>query len=878
MRVNQRKARRRDRPGLSLRATFTLVLFVCGLYAGGISLFIAFRVLPATRVLRMQSVALTEFTPRLTLVTMTLRKAIDDIHTMTTALRRGATPAVVLRGKPSAVERVEWLLETDAFVVSSSALRGYPDARESLAQAMGNSTRASHLLLDALASLEVGDYPSAYVALGRADTLSTAVSASLGDLWGRANRAMVASERSLGRLADGVRRTVTWWLAGGLVLLLFITILLRRRFYQPLAELTHGLDRVGAGDLGVDLTVRRADELGQLRGHFNQMTAVLRERADEEEQRRHNLTERLGRVLEGSTNEIVIIDAETLRLLHVNQAACRNLGYDRDALLQRTPMDITDLSRDQLNKILRPLREGKVDHVRVFNLNRRADSSTYPVEVDVQFSKDEQPPVFVAIAQDITERLRLQAERDRIFDQSVDMLATATLDGYLTRVNPAFQKTLGLTPELLLSRHVLDFVHPDDIPRAKKQMRKMEAGEGARSFEVRCRHVDGTYRWLSWNCNPADDGVLYAVARDVTEQKEAEARQMEMARALERAAQEWRVTFDTIDDPVVLVDEAGMVRRLNEKARELAGLEHSDILGRRVGSIGDSPLWQRAEEIAESARAGNTIATQVSGNGTGKTWVLKASVVRTGDVGRGSVIVIAHDVTPLVRLQASLRRSETMAEMGSLVAGVAHEVRNPLFAMSATLDALEARYGIREDSMAHVEVFRSQLDRMTQLMQELLDYGKPPTLDLEFETLGTVIGAAIEENKEMAQECGVTIREASEPALPKVKMDRMRLTQVFDNLVTNAIQHSDRGESVTITTNLICQDGRDWVETQVCDSGPGFSADDLEHIFEPFFTRRQGGTGLGLALVRRIIDQHGGSVRAENRTHGGASICVRLPL
>jgi PAS domain S-box-containing protein len=339
------------------------------------------------------------------------------------------------------------------------------------------------------------------------------------------------------------------------------------------------------------------------------------------------------------------------------------------------------------------------------------------------------------------------------------------------------------------------------------------------------------------------------------------------------------VTFDTIDDPVLLVDDQGMVRRLNEPARELAGLNLRDVLGRRVGSIGDSPLWQHADEVVESSRrAGRPTSTQVTGNGNGETWVVKANPVRAGDVDRGSVIVIAHDVTPLVRLQDSLRRSETMAAMGSLVAGVAHEVRNPLFSMTATLDVLEMRYGFREKTRKHVEVFRSQLERMKQLMQELLDYGKPPTLDLECLALEPVIKEAIEAHRQLAEEQTVRLHIECEVGLPPIHMDRARLVQVFDNLVANAIQFTGIGGIVSVKARLIRQDGRDWIESTVADTGAGFAPADVDHVFDPFFTRRPGGTGLGLALVQRIVEQHGGSIRAENGRQAGAAVRVRLPL
>jgi signal transduction histidine kinase len=117
------------------------------------------------------------------------------------------------------------------------------------------------------------------------------------------------------------------------------------------------------------------------------------------------------------------------------------------------------------------------------------------------------------------------------------------------------------------------------------------------------------------------------------------------------------------------------------------------------------------------------------------------------------------------------------------------------------------------------------------------------------------------------------------PALAPVAMDRGRMSEVFQNLLQNALQQSPQGEVVTVETHEIHRDdSRVWIECTVKDSGPGFREEDLpRRIFEPFFTHRKGGTGLGLSIVERIVADHHGTVSAVNRPEGGAAVTVRLP-
>lgn len=229
-------------------------------------------------------------------------------------------------------------------------------------------------------------------------------------------------------------------------------------------------------------------------------------------------------------------------------------------------------------------------------------------------------------------------------------------------------------------------------------------------------------------------------------------------------------------------------------------------------------------------------------------------------------------------LQASLHRSEIMAAMGSLVAGVAHEVRNPLFAISSTLDALEARVTVRQEYARYITVLRAEVQRLRFLMQELLEYGKPPALDLVPDAPEEAFTQALRACAPVAEGQGVRLLVTGPQDAGLMQMQRQRLVQVFQNLLENAIQHAPPGGEVSIDITSEYLDGHDWVSYAIKDSGPGFRAEDLPKVFEPFFSRRRGGTGLGMSIAQRIVEQHGGRISAANHPEGGGLIVVQLPL
>lgn len=349
---------------------------------------------------------------------------------------------------------------------------------------------------------------------------------------------------------------------------------------------------------------------------------------------------------------------------------------------------------------------------------------------------------------------------------------------------------------------------------------------------------------------------------------------------LRRAVDDWQVTFDAIESPIVLLESSGAIRRVNRAAQKLSGRDHyRELIGRPVEAIGPGEPWARAGEVVWRIRQSRLpLVMQAHDERTGRSWELSAALVEGDPVGQERLIVVARDVSNTVQLQASLRRSEMMSALGTLVAGVAHEVRNPLFSISATLDAFEARFGPEVEYARYIAVLRTELDRLSQLMQELLHYGKPHKVDLRPEPIAPVIEDAVRVSARLARSRRVRVVTRVDDNLPALPMERSRLLEVFQNLLENAIQHSPPGDTVTVSAQEVSRNGDRFLDCAIEDSGPGFRDEDLPRLFEPFFTRRHGGTGLGLSIVQRIVEQHGGTVSAENRPSGGATMQVSLPL
>ena len=227
-------------------------------------------------------------------------------------------------------------------------------------------------------------------------------------------------------------------------------------------------------------------------------------------------------------------------------------------------------------------------------------------------------------------------------------------------------------------------------------------------------------------------------------------------------------------------------------------------------------------------------------------------------------------------MEEALRRSERMSAIGSLVAGVAHEVRNPLFGIAATLDAFEAEFGLSEETAEYMKTLRNDVARLSRLMNDLLEYGRPQEAARHVQPIEPVIAEAVRVCALRAKEKEIEIRQHVEAPLPPVAIDADRMLQVFKNVVENAIEFSKSGDFIAIDARTH-SNGASTLVFSIADRGPGFRREDLPHVFEPFFTRRRGGSGLGLAIVQKIVADHGGRVAAENTPGGGARIEIQLP-
>lgn len=486
---------------------------------------------------------------------------------------------------------------------------------------------------------------------------------------------------------------------------------------------------------------------------------------------------------------------------------------------------------------------------------------------------------------DLTEYKKAQEEVSKLssaVEQTEDAILITNREWVIEYVNPAYEQLTGYALAEVVGKRPNIVKSGLMDPAVYEELgRTLSMGKPYRG-EFLNKKKSGQLFYEDKSIFPLKDArgnIAHFVSsgRDRTEQKEAEAHERHLQEALENAAREWKLTVDSVEMAILIIDEQGIVHRLNRTAQEMLESTFDEIVGNPLAKFAGAEPWPTVIEAIEEVRhARHSVSMQVYSPEEEETWQLTVNQFVDPYLEKTNVMVTLRDITATVELEETVFRNETMAAMGRLVAGVAHEVRNPLFSISATLDAIEARYESSAEYSESMEILRLEITRLSKLMQELLEYGKPARLQVAENSMAAIVQESVAACRVLAQTKNVEIVSRIAAELPPVNVDSRRMSEVFRNILDNAIQHSGGGGKVEIEARIF-EDGQGkWVECAVRDSGPGFSPDDIPRLFEPFFTKRQGGTGLGLALAQRAIEQHGGRIIARNAPEGGAEMLIRL--
>jgi PAS domain S-box-containing protein len=793
-------------------------------------------------------------------------------------------------------ERGDYLLHPDAsreFGFQRGRPFRWQDDLPELAAALGGHAAGAALVRDAggnrlgaaVATAELADGP-------RVKVIETVPYAML--------MAPAAAVQRSALIAAGVAIACAIALAG----------LLGRSLARPLRQMTRAVEGF-AQNRPVTVPVGAGGEIGVLAGAFARMvdevrdkTAALRQKTEdhrvaETELARHAERERLYAAAVEHSDDAVITKTLDGIVTAWNPAAERIFGYPAAEMIGRNIEVIVPADRrDELHDILARVRRGEhVDHFETARIRR--DGRRVEVSLSVSPVKSSTGEIIGAakIARDIGDRRKAQAdlvreieERRQIFETSLDLILVTDRTGLILHVSPSAKDILGYTPDEMVGRNAIDFVHPGDLHNTRNEMRVARSGRAMRNFECRYLHRNGHLVTLTWTgvwSEPVQKHFFSG--RDMTEQKRAQ----EELRDSERMA---RGIVDTALDAFVQMDDTGTVIEWNPQAENIFGWRRDDAMGKRLADLvipdryrtrhneglarflhtGKASVLGRRLEIEAVRRDGREIKIELS---------VTALHRRQGYVFNAFV----RDLTDKIVAEDHLRQAQKMETIGQLTGGIAHDFNNILTVITGTIEILEEGVAEDESLAAIARMIDEAALRGAELTQRLLAFARRQPLQPRNTDINTLI---VDTAKLLRPTLGehVEIESALEDDAWPALVDPSQLSNALINLAVNARDAMPVGGKLVLETGNVRLDEAytstyddvapgPYVMIAVSDTGHGIPAAIRDKVFEPFFTTKGvgKGTGLGLSMVYGFVKQSNGHIKIYSEEGHGTTIKIYLP-
>lgn len=600
--------------------------------------------------------------------------------------------------------------------------------------------------------------------------------------------------------------------------------------------------------------------------------------------------------LNGLPDLFVVLDTEG-KFFRWNEKLSEVTGYTNAELSRMNVVDIfREEDRARLREGMRRLRKVGYAVDEVVLETRDGEQRRYELSGRLLRNYNGIPVGYSGIGRDVTKRVGERDELERrlkqaeaeneasdthfraIMENSIGVIAILDARTNILDISPSIETALGYTPEYMLGKSVLDFVHPED----KERVFAVHTGvaEGARdsdASECRFLHADGSWHWLSvaGRIFQGTEGEARIIvdARDITESRAAR-------EALRESEGRYRSIFALTPDFVFLMDPEGRILEVSKAVVDRMGLPVERILETSImdyfAGEDPSPVRDAFKTVGEGREVRGLEVPARTGQGPVHLYEVNAAPIEEkGEVV--SILVLARDVTSRKRTEDELMRLNR--ELEGYAQTVSHDLRNPLTTIKLAADHLRQLWDKREEiaDLDHeinrvAEILIASTTQAEDLIADLLSLaraGQEPEEVCEVDVHETVM-RIIEEHAPVVDERGVSFMVADD--LGKVRANPTHIYQMFSNLIDNGIKHNHNPAPVVEVDYL--GDGPAGHVYRVKDNGGGISPAETDNIFLPFFKGENGYTGIGLTIVDKLVKLYGGDIKVY--TNGGA--CFEFSL
>ena len=592
-------------------------------------------------------------------------------------------------------------------------------------------------------------------------------------------------------------------------------------------------------------------------------------------------------MVEAAPTGMVMVD-QTGTIVMVNKLVEQQFGYPREELLGRKiemlmPERYRTQHWDQRSRFSHaPTARAMGAGLDLSGLRR--DGTEFPVEIGLNPIQTPEGVQVLASIVDITERrqseraIRHSEERyRRLVEVSPDAIFVNRGDR-IVFINDQGVKLFGANnPDDIVGKSPLELIHSDDHAAVRARIQQLVEGrETVPLVEEKIVRLDG--RVVDVETSAArfidHEGMgIQVVLRDISDRKRAD-------QTLQKERDFIDAVLETAGALVVVLDRDGRILRFNRACEQTTGYSSEEVLGRHAWDLFVIPDEVDAVKAMFERLRGGEPRNDYENYWKGKDGVLRriswTNTVLTDPNGKVDYIVAAGlDITDFKHMQEQLRKTERIAELGTLASGMAHEIGTPMNVILGRAEYLFQRV-TDEGTKKGLATIVTQVERITKVMNQLLAFARRKTPERRAVDLGQTIDDSLEMFHERMTHSHITVEKVIEANMPSVLADRDQLIQVLINLVMNSIHAMPEGGRLRLSLDR--EDSH--VRLGVSDTGQGMPEEIRSKVFDPFFTTKDfgKGTGLGLTVVKGIIEEHGGTIAVESGVDKGTTFWIRLPL
>jgi two-component system sensor histidine kinase HydH len=330
---------------------------------------------------------------------------------------------------------------------------------------------------------------------------------------------------------------------------------------------------------------------------------------------------------------------------------------------------------------------------------------------------------------------------------------------------------------------------------------------------------------------------------------------------------------------LIALDVEQRIASFNHTAETVLQLSYREVIGQNAERILPPELWAELRDLRVQDQNGQVIEKEIDctiRDGGIVPLEIGASLLEDENKTFLGYVILFKDLTEVRSLRTEIERSQRLASVGRLAAGVAHEIRNPLSSIKGFATYFKERYKNAPEDQQTANIMIQEVDRLNRVVGQLLEFARPVIVKPKLTDLNAFVNESIKLVEQQAVEKKITIKTNNSTRVEKLRIDSDRVNQVLLNLYLNAIESMEAGGELNV--DLSANNETNEIEISVSDNGCGIPKKDLAKVFDPYFTTKSSGTGLGLAIAHNIVEAMAGTIKVKSDPGKGTTVTIKIPI